>query len=297
MRYDAETTYLRPVEVEIKGIDEANREVTGLISTETVDRDGEMLIAGGADLVDYLKNPVVLWMHDQRLPAIGKCTDVAVAGQGLQATTRFANHQLAGDVWELYRGGFLKAFSVGFRIDWRGEGKPYEYDEAADAFVIKRWKLYEYSCVNVPSNPDALVKAAGAGHDAAARICQAYWPGELTKSPEERAAADIARAIGGLESLRNYHRHCLKQAKEFPVELERLAEANELLSELLGKSLETAEAEPNPPIGAPSDDELAEQTVLDALKSLREAVAEDALHGAIRAELQELRRSYIGGRR
>lgn len=149
------------------------RRVRALISAETLDRSSEVLLAAGAQLDNYRRNPVVLWHHDASLPPIGRALEVAPEpGVGLWAVNEFAPTPFAQEVCELYRGGFLNAFSVGFRpleIDRRpvtaGQRGP----------TVLRWELIEQSAVAVPANPQALVAAADGGNRAADWLLKTYY--------------------------------------------------------------------------------------------------------------------------
>ena len=128
-----------------------------MISTESIDRDGEIVRAAGAKLENYKRNPVVLWGHDYRLPPVAKALKVEVLpGRGLKATFKFPSKgasDLADQVHALWDEGFLSATSIGFmplksiNLDPQKPWGPQEYTE---------WELLEYSIVNVPAQPDAL---------------------------------------------------------------------------------------------------------------------------------------------
>jgi phage head maturation protease len=69
----------------------------------------------------------------------------------------------AEEVWQLFKGGFLNAFSVGF-IPLKGH-RPTPDDikknpDLAEArFIYDEWELLEFSPVTVPANPEALSQA------------------------------------------------------------------------------------------------------------------------------------------
>jgi len=145
-----------------------------LISAETVDRSSERLLAGGVELTNYLRNPVLLWSHDASLPPIGRAVEVVPEpGVGVWAANEFAPTPFAQEIAGLYRDGFLNAFSVGFR--------PLELDTrqrvaGQHGATILRWELVEQSAVAVPANPDALVTAAADGNRAAGWLLKTYYP-------------------------------------------------------------------------------------------------------------------------
>ena len=70
---------------------------------------------------------------------------------------------IADTVYELYKGGFLNAFSVGFQPNSFKQPTPKEIEknpELAEANrIFDDWDLLEFSAVPVPANPDALATA------------------------------------------------------------------------------------------------------------------------------------------
>ena len=52
--------------------EKATGPVTFVLSTDDVDRHGDVVEPGGWRLAAYLRNPVLLWAHDYRHPAIGR---------------------------------------------------------------------------------------------------------------------------------------------------------------------------------------------------------------------------------
>lgn len=134
----------------VKGVDKQARTVHAIISTESTDRVGDVIKQDGWVIDGFMKNPVVLWNHDYSRPPIGKCINLVVRDGRLEAVTKFADSEFGREIFSLYEGGHLSAFSVGFRpIEWipPKNGKGYCYTKS---------ELLEYSCVPVPANADAV---------------------------------------------------------------------------------------------------------------------------------------------
>ena len=51
-----------------KEISANERSITQYVSTHSVDRDNDIVLAKGIDLKNYRKNPVVLFNHQRALP-------------------------------------------------------------------------------------------------------------------------------------------------------------------------------------------------------------------------------------
>ncbi len=129
-------------------------------STGEVDRHGDTVAPEGWRLEAYRDNPVVLWAHDYGEPAIGRAEAVWSDGRALLARLEFAPTEFAGQVERLYRQGYQRGVSVGFR--------PLRFDERRDpvsgAFLGIRFleqELLEISAVPVPANGGALLAEDG----------------------------------------------------------------------------------------------------------------------------------------
>jgi HK97 family phage prohead protease len=129
----------------------ANAEDTGtfevIISTDAVDRQGEIVDQSGWDLTFYKMNPVVLWAHDYYSMPIGVCDEIGLQNGKLVAKGRFAPAEanpFAQQVRALYDAGMLRTTSVGFIV------------HEADGEKITKAELLEFSFVPVPANPLAL---------------------------------------------------------------------------------------------------------------------------------------------
>ena len=129
--------------------------MTFAISTEDVDRHGDVLAVDGWRLESYLQNPVFLWAHDYARPVIGRAARVWKGARELLAEMDWAPTEFAQEVAALYRSGYQRGVSVGFR--------PIRYEERRDArtgaFLGIRFleqELLEVSAVPVPANASAL---------------------------------------------------------------------------------------------------------------------------------------------
>lgn len=133
-----------------------------VLSTDEVDRHGDVVAAEGWNLEFYRRNPVLLWAHDYRRPAIGRAVSLWAEPHRLLARMEFAPTAFAQEVAALYRAGFQWGVSVGFR--------PLEFEERRDAATgaflgirFLRQELLEVSAVTVPANRSALRRPGATG--------------------------------------------------------------------------------------------------------------------------------------
>ena len=136
--------------------------VTFVLSTDEVDRHGDVVSADGWRLEAYRENPVLLWAHDYRQPAIGRAVAVWTEPHRLLAKMEFAPGAFAQEVAALYEFGFQWGVSVGFRpIRWEERRNP-----NTGAFLGLRYleqELLEVSAVPVPANRHALRRGTAGG--------------------------------------------------------------------------------------------------------------------------------------
>lgn len=161
----------------VEAIDDTRR-LRFRISDGSVDRDNDTINPHGWQLEAYKANPVVLWAHDARALPIAKTTGIGVENGALVAEAEFATHPFAQTVYDLLRGGFLRATSVGFRA------LDYVLNAERRGVDFQRQELLEFSVVPVPANANALVSAAASGVDLEPlrgwlQATIADWPGEL----------------------------------------------------------------------------------------------------------------------
>ena len=133
----------------VEAIDE-ERSIVARVSTNDRDRDGEVVEPKGIDLSNYTKNPCLLWAHQYDIPAIGKALWAKTDDKGLICKFQFAPTLFADEIYQLYKGGYQRAFSIGFI--------PLDFDSVEK--VHRKVSLLEVSAVPVPANQDALVMEA-----------------------------------------------------------------------------------------------------------------------------------------
>ena len=148
---------------EVKDFNEADRSFTATASTSSVDRDGDILVAEGVRLKNFRKNPRVLWGHDANGLPIAKATDIKVDDGKITFRPKFVPAEIspfADQVFQMYKAGFLSAFSVRFdpiEVADRELG-----DDKSNIYrsnrVYKKWELLEISACNIPANPECLAE-------------------------------------------------------------------------------------------------------------------------------------------
>jgi len=144
---------------QVKFAKDDSRQVTFVISTAAIDREGDTIAVEGWDVENYLKNPVVLWAHRYDQLPVAKAVSVVKSSGQLKATAEFPEpgiNPLADTVFEMLRGGFLRATSVGFRP----KKSVHNEERPGWAMDFIEQELLEFSVVPVPANPEALMEAA-----------------------------------------------------------------------------------------------------------------------------------------
>ena len=170
-------------------IDVEERTVVKYVSTISVDRDGDIVLPDGGQIKDFQKNPVILYAHKHGADMFGGGNDTLPIGKdiwikadkfGIKAKQKYANHQLADDIFNMHKDGFALASSIGFipleyvrndgSKEWSDTAKYVKdkygmstKDLKSAKIIFTKWYLLEHSDVPVPSNPDALAQAYSSG--------------------------------------------------------------------------------------------------------------------------------------
>ncbi|MBV9826728.1 MAG: hypothetical protein JO001_13800, partial [Alphaproteobacteria bacterium] len=127
-----------------------------IISTEEVDRQGELVRQNGWDMKNYQNNPIVLWGHDYYSLPIGVCTDIyqteyhGVPATGAKGFFYPADiNPLAQQVRKMYEFGLKLGIGAGCTTSVGFIPKDFDPDSRN---VITRAELLEFSFVPVPAN-------------------------------------------------------------------------------------------------------------------------------------------------
>jgi HK97 family phage prohead protease len=162
-------TYAAKARPQSQGAEAEDRKLSFIITSDRLDRDGEVVLPQGMRFREYLANPVVMWAHDLSKPPVAKCLGIELinGGRALRADFEFSDLWFGKQLYKLYSQGFLNSVSVGFRAveavaPWPEilRARP----ELKDCRrIITRSELYEISCVPIPSNVDAMREAVRKG--------------------------------------------------------------------------------------------------------------------------------------
>jgi len=178
---------------EIKVMEDEERTVVAKISTTATDADQDIVDPSGAILTRFLKNPVIHADHSYKVEdVIGRATELAVSTDGITAKIKFADvTQRARDCWELVKGGWVRANSIGFialksvirgtkEFDEYVKGVSYKVGTDCNR-IITSFELLESSVVSIPSNPLSLMQAISAK--------------SINLSPETITALDLDKVV------------------------------------------------------------------------------------------------------
>lgn len=151
-----------------RSLNEEKRQATFTASTENPVQTWEgpeVLRMTGARLQRFRKNPVVLDTHNRfGLDSVIGRADVKVQGRELVATITYAPTPSGERAWELVKGDFVRAVSIGYVVNRKkvrrlGENETDGEGESlvrGPATVAREWELLEISNVPVPADADAV---------------------------------------------------------------------------------------------------------------------------------------------
>lgn len=215
-------------------INEEQYTLRAVFSTADTDRHGEIVDQKSWILDDFEKNPVILFGHDHSQPPVGKVIDLMYNQRGdLEGTIKFAakEYPFANVIWNLYKGGFMRAFSVGFSA-----GK---VDVVEGTVVLSQNTLYEISTVSVPANAMALAKSKGLDVSALEDKFVAQDAGEkdATVVVEEVVVEEVKHTADCVD---NQEKDCPCQNKPAATVTEVVAEATVVTPDALPDTTPTA---------------------------------------------------------
>lgn len=152
--------------------DEEERTLRFIGSDETPDSHNSLIrVDGWVTSTRFKDNPLFLWSHDPESLPVGQAVRVAKekledGRKVLSFDIKFATKEenpFAEYVYRLYKGGFLRAVSVGFMpINTKTITDEKELEKMGlkppAGTVYEKQELWELSAVTLPSNPKALIQ-------------------------------------------------------------------------------------------------------------------------------------------
>ena len=151
----------------VKAEELEERTVRFKISSEVVDRDGDILIAKGCNFENFKKNPQFLGFHNYHEYPLGIPKNWGVEDGAVYCDVYFPTIEelstnpseasekakLVDFTYHCYKTGMLNAVSVGFIA------KDADPNKETGGFIVKNWELLEFSAVTVPANQEAIAQA------------------------------------------------------------------------------------------------------------------------------------------
>ncbi len=139
-----------------------------MISVESVDNQGEVVLAKGMDVEIFQRNPIVTFAHKYDELPVGRAAWIKKVQGGIRAKTMYTDAtETSRAVWQMTQEGILKGKSIGFlpmkmRAATNEEIKSNPTWKNAGA-VIETAMLLEYAVAPLPANQHALVEAVSKG--------------------------------------------------------------------------------------------------------------------------------------
>jgi len=124
--------------------------IEGYANTKDKDRVADVVLpeAFKATMPEYMKNPMILYMHDWNQVA-GKVVEYKIDDNGLWIKVQISNAKDCENIRTKIKEGILKTFSIGYNeldADW---------DKETATNYVKEVELLEVSIVSIPCNPRA----------------------------------------------------------------------------------------------------------------------------------------------
>lgn len=131
-----------------------------IISTSGLNCYGGRVLTSGIDLTQFLKNPILLWMHrrsfDRDAMPIGRIENLRTEGDRLIGTPVFdQNDDFAKKIESKWENGFLRMASAGIEIIETSDA-PEHLLQGQTRRTITRCRLEEVSIVDIGGNDEAL---------------------------------------------------------------------------------------------------------------------------------------------
>lgn len=153
--------------------DDDKRTFSGIATTPSVDRGGDIVEPKGAEF----KLPIpLLWQHDSRAP-IGWITSARVTDKGIEVAGEIARMDEPGklkerldEAWHSMKSKLVRGLSIGF--------KPLESARIGETYAYRyvKWLWLELSAVTIPMNGDCSITAIKSADQAILRAASGARP-------------------------------------------------------------------------------------------------------------------------
>jgi HK97 family phage prohead protease len=141
--------------LEVKSVDEAKREISGMASTPEPDRSGDIVEPLGAKFAAVIP---FLWQHRHDMP-IGEARLGKPTKAGIPFTAKIVKIDVPGLLkdyvdmaWQSIEAGLVRGVSIGFRptvFDYMSEG----------GIRFREYEVIELSGATVPANASATIQS------------------------------------------------------------------------------------------------------------------------------------------
>ena len=126
-----------------------NDRITFVLSDESVNSYGFVVLTSGIDTTTFERNPVMLYMHNRDGNVIGRWENIRKDGSRLLGDAVFDDStELAATVKKQVKNGFLRCVSIGIEEIATGELNGVQ--------TVTKCRLIEVSIVDIPSNSNAV---------------------------------------------------------------------------------------------------------------------------------------------
>jgi len=224
-------------------VNKVENSITHVISTEKLNRYGQIVSQEGLNRKNYQKNPIVLFDHgggdflgvntpETTLKyVIGKSLWQKVDGKKTIAKTQFnKKSDFAMEVFDFTTSGFLPAWSIGFMPDAES------VEKKKDAIYINKSELYEYSKVLIGAAPDAVNEMKSyAKNEILLNSLALYEKETFVKNEFQELVNDNKELRGLIEEIQT-NQNCVKDVLD--VHAKNLVNKRDEISELK-KEIET----------------------------------------------------------
>jgi HK97 family phage major capsid protein/HK97 family phage prohead protease len=228
--------------LEVKAVSEGTRTITGMATTPSVDRVGDVVESLG---VTY-KNPLpLLWQHEHDKP-IGLVEFGKPTAKGVPFTATLPRIEEPGvlqdrieEAWQSIKAGLVRAVSIGFRS--------LESEQIAGSWGTRyiRTEVFELSAVTIPAQAEArieTVKSFDVGLPAA--LGKKEVPVVRLAKPAGASATVVKKLSATPKPEEGQDMNIAEQIKSFQAAMEqKSARQTELMTSAEGRTLDAAESE------------------------------------------------------